>query len=55
MIFNIGCGTDGCFYNGVQMYNEIIKKEITRRHGKNWEINLQNKINSLKPNQSKKE
>jgi hypothetical protein len=51
----IGCGTDGCFYNGVQMYNEMIKNEITRRHGKNWEINMQTKIDSVKSRQLKKD
>ncbi len=40
---------------GKWIYNSIIKNEITRRHGKNWEIDIQNKIESLKSNQSKKE
>jgi len=50
-----GCGTDGCFYVGVQMYNEIIKNEITRRHGKDWEIDIQSKIDSIEPNIFKEE
>lgn len=53
--FYTNCIMDGCFVNGMQMYNEMIKKEITRRHGKNWEVDIQNKIDSVKSNSPKKE
>ncbi|WP_375560333.1 hypothetical protein ACE193_21935 [Bernardetia sp. OM2101] len=53
--FYTSCVMDGCFYDGMQMYNEIIKNEITRRHGKEWEINLQYKIDNIEPNLFKKD
>lgn len=43
------CIMDGCFFDGMQMYNEMIKKEITRRHGKNWESIIQAKIDKINP------
>ena len=47
--FYTNCIMDGCFFDGMQMYNEIIKKEITRRHGKNWESTIQAKIDKINP------
>ncbi len=43
------CIMEGCFFDGMQMYNKMIEKEIARRHGRKWKANIQKKIDKINP------